>query len=316
MKNNLVSVIVPIYNVEEYLPECIESLISQTYDNLEIILVDDGSSDNCGKICDTYAQKDNRIKVIHKENGGFSDARNAGINIASGEFISFVDSDDFVDAKYIEHLMTALNLFDADISIGNLIIYDSKINKKNVNLNDNIILEKEQLIPTSFDEQLFWILSHGRLYKKKVMENIMFNSKMKMSEDVEFFYNVLLNTKKIVVTPTNDYFYRIRENSATKCNFNLNKWNFDFEYNRKLIEENEDVIIKRSLIRRYYRVCTNCIINYNLSKKDYKIIKKNMSEYKKIFWFESNLKEKIKFIICYYLPSFKYFIKFKKIISN
>ncbi|MCR8685715.1 glycosyltransferase family 2 protein, partial [Campylobacter ureolyticus] len=95
---------VPVYNVEKYLKKCIQSIINQTYKNLEIILVDDGSSDNSGKICDEFAQKDNRIKVIHKTNGGLSDARNAGLDGMSGEWVSFVDSDDFISPYYVENL--------------------------------------------------------------------------------------------------------------------------------------------------------------------------------------------------------------------
>ena len=101
----LISVILPIYNVAQFLPRCIESVCSQTYDNLEIILVDDGSPDDCGDICDKYAEKDNRIVVVHKQNGGLSDARNKGAEIANGEYITFIDSDDYVTDTYVEYLL-------------------------------------------------------------------------------------------------------------------------------------------------------------------------------------------------------------------
>ena len=106
--NKLISIIIPVYKVEEYLEKCVDSVIKQTYDNLEIILVDDGSPDNCGKICDQYSKKDKRVKVIHKENGGLSDARNAGIDISRGEYISFIDSDDYVEIDYIETLYNSI----------------------------------------------------------------------------------------------------------------------------------------------------------------------------------------------------------------
>ena len=99
--NELISVIVPIFKVEDYLRKCVDSVINQTYKNLEIILVDDGSPDNCPKICDEYANQDSRIKVIHKENGGLSDARNAGMKIAKGEYVSFIDSDDYISCDCI-----------------------------------------------------------------------------------------------------------------------------------------------------------------------------------------------------------------------
>ena len=104
METPLISIIVPVYKVEPYLHKCVDSILSQTYTHLEIFLVDDGSPDNCGKICDDFARKDKRIKVIHKKNGGLSDARNVAIDVAKGEYITFVDSDDFVTSDYVETL--------------------------------------------------------------------------------------------------------------------------------------------------------------------------------------------------------------------
>ena len=127
MQNPLVSIIVPIYKVEPYLRRCLDSIVNQTYTNLEIILVDDGSPDGCPQICDEYAAKDKRIIVIHKENGGLSSARNAGLKIASGAFISFVDSDDWVNDHYIETLYLAQNKFNAD-----LVIAVSETTKKDI----------------------------------------------------------------------------------------------------------------------------------------------------------------------------------------
>lgn len=119
MQNPLVSIIVPIYNVEPYLRRCLDSIVNQSYTNLEIILVDDGSPDGCPKICDEYANKDNRIVVIHKENGGLSSARNSGLDICKGEYISFIDSDDWVSPKYIDILLKNLLDNKADLAIAN-----------------------------------------------------------------------------------------------------------------------------------------------------------------------------------------------------
>src|SRR5574344_122915 len=117
--NDLVSIIVPVYKVEPYLKRCLDIILNQTYKNIEIILVDDGSPDKCPQICDEYAKKDNRIIVIHQENGGLSAARNTGLDIAKGEYISFVDSDDWVHLQYIEVLLTSALKENADIIIGN-----------------------------------------------------------------------------------------------------------------------------------------------------------------------------------------------------
>ena len=111
----LISVIVPIYNVEKYLDRCVDSIINQTYKNLEIILVDDGSPDNCPQMCDDYAKKDSRIKVVHKENGGLSDARNVGMEVATGEYVSFIDSDDYISLDFYETLLETIVDNDSDI---------------------------------------------------------------------------------------------------------------------------------------------------------------------------------------------------------
>ena len=113
----LISVIVPIYNVKAYLDRCVESLLGQSYKNLEIFLVDDGSTDGCGKVCDRYAAQDPRITVIHKKNGGLSDARNAALDVAQGEYYAFVDGDDWVSPYYVENLYRALRKADADMAV-------------------------------------------------------------------------------------------------------------------------------------------------------------------------------------------------------
>ena len=117
MNEELISIIVPVYNVEAYIHQCIKSIIEQSYKNLEIILVDDGSKDKSGKICDDYARKDKRIKVIHKKNGGLSDSRNAGITVATGKYIAFVDSDDWIEKNMYEKMYNECEKFGADICI-------------------------------------------------------------------------------------------------------------------------------------------------------------------------------------------------------
>lgn len=117
MNNPLVSIIIPVYNVEKYIEKCIDSIINQTYKNLEIILVDDGSPDGCPEICDKYALQDSRIKAIHKKNGGLSDARNAGLDIMKGEWVIFIDSDDFVSPYHVENLYYLVKKFNTNIAI-------------------------------------------------------------------------------------------------------------------------------------------------------------------------------------------------------
>ena len=130
-KQDLISVVVPVYKVADLLPKCVESILVQSYHNLEIILVDDGSPDNCGDICEQYAKKDHRIKVVHKKNGGLSSARNAGIDVHTGKYILFVDSDDYIDSKMIEILYQNLQATGADISICDYVPFSDKKQVKN-----------------------------------------------------------------------------------------------------------------------------------------------------------------------------------------
>lgn len=143
LNKGLVSVIVPIYNVETFLERCLNSIVKQSYTNLEIILVDDESPDNCGDICDRWAERDNRIKVIHKKNGGLGFARNSGLDIATGEFVAFVDSDDYITYDFIEKYVNHMILEDADLVIGGLTrkFIDGSEIKKQVT-DSTVIVEK------------------------------------------------------------------------------------------------------------------------------------------------------------------------------
>ncbi|MCF0124254.1 MAG: glycosyltransferase [Clostridia bacterium] len=217
MKQPLVSIIVPIYNVEPYLVQCIESIINQTYKNLEIILVDDGSPDNCPKICDDYASRDSRIVVIHKKNGGLSDARNAGLDIAQGDYITFVDSDDWIHSNYIEILSNGYQNKKIDIVIGEHDLIGENIKSQRVSFNENSqIYDARDIIKIFFsnnsDEK--YGVAWGKLYKKELFANVKF-PKGKYHED-NFLTPILLHkANKIFITNKVLYHYRIRSNSIT-----------------------------------------------------------------------------------------------------
>ena len=170
----LISVIVPVYKVEEYIKTCVNSIRRQTYHNIEIILIDDGSPDECGVICDQYANLDKRIRVIHKKNGGLSDARNAGMNIANGEYISFIDADDYVSEYYIETLYKILKDNDADMSIcGCNIVYDDNGCLVRSESNKTEVCSQEECIRRSLSihlRQSAW----GKLYPVELLRNIRF----------------------------------------------------------------------------------------------------------------------------------------------
>ena len=134
---DLISVIIPIYKVEAYLDRCVRSILSQSYQNLEIILVDDGSPDQCGKMCDDFAALDSRIRVFHKENGGLSDARNYGVEYANGKYIAFIDSDDYVESHYVEYLHDLIVSNDADIASCCMVKTEGDTEKKSYNIKKN-----------------------------------------------------------------------------------------------------------------------------------------------------------------------------------
>ena len=173
MENDLISIIIPVYNVEKYINKCLESVINQTYRNLEIILVDDGSEDKSGKICEEISIKDNRIRVIHKENGGLSDARNIGLDNSNGEYIAFIDSDDFIERDMIEFLYYNINKYDADISICSNYIFDEEEcidnSTKEIKVYNRLEILKEVLL----DEKIR-SYAWNKMYKRDLFYNIIF----------------------------------------------------------------------------------------------------------------------------------------------
>ncbi len=208
----LISVIIPVYKVEKYLEKCIQSVINQTYENLQIILVDDGSPDNCGKICDEYAKKDHRIEVIHKSNGGLSDARNKGLEIAKGEYIGFVDSDDYIEADMYEVLYNLLKQYNADVSICNFYtVSQGKISIKNadngINEYNRIEILKEILLDKNI-QSYAW----NKLYKKELFDEIKYPIGKKY-EDIGTTFFLLEKCNKVVVTGKSEYYYINRQDS-------------------------------------------------------------------------------------------------------
>ena len=171
----LISVIVPIYKVEKYLGKCIESIIRQSYSNLEIILVDDGSPDRCGAICDEYARKDSRIKVIHQDNMGLSVARNTGLNIATGEYITFVDSDDWIALNFIKLLLKSMLKSNAQIAVTSLLnVYEDGTTKSNTLILSEIRLSKTEGLACYLFNGYLTPCACGKLWKKNLWEGIRF----------------------------------------------------------------------------------------------------------------------------------------------
>ena len=206
----MVTVIIPVYNVEMYLPLCINSILKQTYQNLEIILIDDGSTDDSPGICDTYALKDNRIKVIHQQNQGAAVARNTGLENATGEYIVFVDSDDFINEKMIEKLYIALKQTDSDLSICNF-KYTSE-NGKEIDLKEtdikNEVLYTEEIIDKLFqNNNCGYIVIWNKMYKKDLWKQIRYPVGV-IYEDEAVIHHIFSKCKKVATIPDELYYYR------------------------------------------------------------------------------------------------------------
>ena len=204
---NLISIIIPIYNVQNLLNRCVESVVCQTYSDLEIILVDDGSPDSCPYMCDEWAKRDSRIKVIHKKNGGLSDARNEGMRIATGEFIGFIDSDDWIAPEMYAQLHNAIITDNSDIAAcGVKMVWEDNSQSRMLTKQSKCILNKGEaqlaLLNESVLKQPVWY----KLYRKSIIENIFFE-KGKYHEDVFWSFQAIGNASCVSVISYVGYYY-------------------------------------------------------------------------------------------------------------
>ena len=222
---SLISVIVPVYKVEDYLERCVDSLLNQTYQNIELILVDDGSPDCCGKLCDEYACKDSRIRVIHKKNGGLSDARNVAISLVEGDYVSFVDSDDWVSPFYLENLYNAIKKSDSDMAVSWFEnVFD---NKTIISEPSNELRFYECLGPVACLKKLLYqngveVSAWGKLYKRSVIQSLRYPVG-KLYEDIPVTYEAIKRSNTIAVIGNIDYYYFQRVKSIQNEMFSVRK---------------------------------------------------------------------------------------------
>ena len=313
MNNDLISIIVPIYGVEKYLRRCVNSIISQTYKNIEILLIDDGSLDGSGKICEEYAKEDNRIKVFHKENGGLSDSRNYAIDRAKGKYITTIDGDDFVKNDYIENLYKLIIENEADISsINRINFFENDANGREEkcefynNAKETTIYTSKEYLSEIFKDKLpheAW----GKLYKINLFKDCKYEKGLTVYEDIEFLIRLLKKNNLKIVCNTNmySYYYRIRENSIMNAGFN-SYWNKEIEYYNKLKDElpieihsDLDNLIKNKILRNI-NLITKKRLGYKVFKEELKYF-----NYFKIGKIKSK-KIKLKFILIKLFPRLMY----------
>ena len=230
MNNPMISIIVPIYRVEKYLKKCVDSILAQTYKNFELILVDDGSPDNCPAICDEYAEQDDRVVVVHKKNGGLSDARNAGLDIAKGEYIGFVDSDDYISPIMYETLMNRIMSDQSDIVICEYIC----VNESGERIDNNKACRKIQsrcYLQNDFINEIVvlygdsYLIAWDKLYRKEIFNSLRFPIG-KLHEDAFTFHHIVEKCSKISYIRNRLYYYRIREGSIMTKKFDVRRLDF------------------------------------------------------------------------------------------
>jgi glycosyltransferase involved in cell wall biosynthesis len=287
---NKVSVVVPIYKVERYLHRCIDSILNQTYTNLEIILVNDGSPDRCGEIAEMYSQQDARIKVIHKKNGGLSDARNYGMNEVTGEFTVFVDSDDWLENNMIENMLNSLLKYKADVvQSAFYYAYDDKLLLDSIYHSQNEtpkILDNKSLMYELIINEKVKNFAWGKIYKTEIIRNIPFEKGV-LFEDVFWAHKVMhrVNTYLILKQP---YYYYYQRNDSIVSTYSIRnldiikglkeRHRFIKDHYKELKDESLKMLLK------------TCMIHYNLlllNKKDSKgIHRKEIQNYVKMHNFD------------------------------
>lgn len=223
MEKPLVSIIVPIYNVEKYLPKCLESIKNQTYDNLEILLVNDGSTDNSGKYIDDMQKKESRVKVISKTNGGLSSARNIGLDNCMGEYVCFIDSDDWVDKNFVRHLVEANEKYGSDIAICNIVyIYEDGVLRKHTpKITQKQCVTNMECLSDLFMGKKFRFHAVNKLYRRKLFdENQIRYPEGRVYEDVFTTYKPIYAAKSVSYVPEDLYFYlQSRQGSILSTSF-------------------------------------------------------------------------------------------------
>ncbi len=235
-KNNLVSIIVPIYNAERFLDRCINSIVLQTYQNIELLLIDDGSTDSSAKICMSWANKDKRIKYYYQNNAGVSAARNLGLETYTGEYLMFVDADDYVDVNCVQKLVSEMDE-DIEVVISNAqnINADGTVRKSFSKCKQNTILTGSESVAEFLKHELFFETCWGRLYRRSSVGEIRFDKTMRIAEDGKFLWTVLNNVSKVKVIPDCVYSYCINDGSVVHSGFN-EKYFDEIKFSEELVD--------------------------------------------------------------------------------
>lgn len=279
MKEELISIIIPVYNVEKFLNRCIESVINQTYKNLEIILIDDGSLDDSGKLCDNWKEKDDRIKVIHKRNTGLSDTRNVGIEKSTGNYIYFIDSDDYIDLDTIENLYINMIENNSEIAMGDL-IREIYFPKKEKYVGESYVANSEEMIGRLCQSKLCTSVCNI-IFKKQLFDKIKFPVG-KINEDLATLYRLFDKAEIISHIDKAGYHYLQRNGSIAHCKFTKEHLSIE-EYKEeilKFVEKRYPNLVKDAEVY-FIGTLNDCIKSCKKYKwkEEYKLLKKKQKKY-------------------------------------
>ncbi len=303
----MVSIIIPVYRVEKYLARCIDSVISQTYTNLEIILVDDGSTDLSGKICDEYRKKDRRIIVIHQENAGASNARNRALDIMSGDAVVFVDADDFIDVGHIETLVNLINRTEADIAISSYVKSSAEnavVFSKSKNTDEALYTGEEACIRMLLAKDIDSCVC-CKLVKKEILGKSRFRNDMTIGEDLEFYYRVLRKAKKVAYSNKKEYAYI--QHMTNTINILTSEAMNSLKEIEKLIINEENKSLKNALTSK----CVSTYFHFLLLENDrekQKYLKTSINKYRRNLIFSKEVALKVRVACLVSFVSYKFFL--------
>lgn len=305
--NELVSIIVPVYNVEKYIEKCVDSIIDQDYRPIEIILVDDGSTDQSGNICDRYKLNHNIIKVIHKNNGGLSDARNAGIDIALGEYICCIDSDDYIEEGFISYLMDLIHKYNAEMSICNISYVDQEVITNPIKSKKEFVSNSSEILERILDEIDVTESACAKMYKRELFKNVRYPVG-RTEEDLATTYKLVGKCNKIAFGNSKSYFYVNRGDSITKREFSEANFNIIWAFNnmKEYIMAYYPELVESCNKREcsiYMRLLQKAVIS-NVNDKRIKEVRKKLQK-KSIQCFgnsKARVSEKTRYILVAYFP--------------
>ncbi len=318
MGDRLVSVIVPIYNLERYLEKCIQSLLSQKYTNLEIFLVDDGSKDASGEICDRYGMLDERIHVIHQANAGAAAARNAALDVCKGDYITFVDGDDYIDESFIQVLVQSLEKNAAQIAIcGWQDVYESTIVEVQPLVGEEVLYNTQQALENMLYQRQFDTAMWSKLYKRELFDGIRFPVG-NVYEDIAIIYKVFGRAEKVSYTDYKGYFYLLREQGTTLQAFKPKKMDLI-----DVVDEMAEYLllkypeIRSAVLCKYVRANFHIYLQIPPEKSAYpaekRRIEQNIKRYRKEVLGDKNAQKGTKVaLLCSYV-SLPLLVKFKSL---